>query len=152
MKRYFLAAAAVFCAAGFARAASVTVTEIKASGSGGEVTVDSRLSDIRDSIVRQFRFSNYEFLSRRSSNITQGATTTWKLATGDYLDVTLTGDETSKGSRRYTLTLLVYNRTSQGKRTILNTTVKTQRGQVFLVGLGENAALGGTLILAMQAE
>jgi opacity protein-like surface antigen len=150
MRQYIFAAMIVVLAAGLASAASVTVTQIKASGSGGKVTVDPKLSDIAESISKQFRFSKYEFLSSKSSTVAKGSTSTWNLSTGNKLDITVSATETEGKSVRYTLDIEVYKQTPKGKESILKTTVKAPAGKTFLIGLGE--VDGWTLILAIKVE
>lgn len=153
MARGISAVLAVLLAATVAQAASVTVTQIKASGSGGQVTVDSRLSDIKESLTKQFRFSRYDFLARSSSEVKAGSTSTWSLKTGESLDVRLDSAEGSGENTRYTLSLEVYYVDNRGQRqSEFRTQVRLAKGGTFLLGLGEYKDLGGTMILAIKAQ
>jgi len=153
MIRGISAVMAVLLAAAVAQAASVTVTQIKASGSGGQVTVDPRLSDIKESLTKQFRFSRYDFLARSSSEVSSGSTSTWSLKTGESLDVRLDSAEGSGANTRYTLSLEVYYVDNRGKRqSEFRTQVRLAKGGTFLLGLGEYQDLGGTMILAIKAQ
>jgi hypothetical protein len=153
MRRGISVAALVLVLAALAQAASITVTQIKASGEGGAVVVDPRLSEIKEDLLRKFRFSKYTFLSRSSASVSTGKTASWDLTTGDILDITLESVDPDGRGQRYTITVEVYyfdeNNTRQN---IITTTVKVPAGQTFLLGLGEYKDLGGTFILALRTQ
>jgi len=154
MRQYILAAMIVVLAAGMAGAASVTVTQIKASGSGGKVTVDPKLSDIAKHISKQFRFSKYEFLSSKSSTVADGSTATWELGAGLKLDVTVSETERESKAAKYTLDIEVYKVTDKGRESTLKMSYKVRSKSPFLVGGFDKEAesKGWTLILAIKVE
>jgi hypothetical protein len=154
MPKLVSAACLILLVAAFAGAATIQVTEIKASGSGDKVTVDPKLSDLSETLTQRFRFSRYDFVSSRSSSVKTGGTASWKLATGLSLDITLNGVEDSGGITRYSLTVQVYSVGKDGKRTsFVNTTVKAPKGEVWLFGIEQKSGeLGYTPILAIKAQ
>lgn len=154
MRRWMSAALVLLMLAVLAEAASVTVTQIKASGSGDNPQVDPKLSGIAGALTKRFRFAKYEFLSSRSASVNEGGTGTWSLNTGDKLDITFDGVEKSDSTTRYKLTVEIYSEDKSGKRrSTTKISVKNPRGDVWLLGLEqESKGLGWTLILAIKAE
>ncbi len=157
MKKLMLAALLSLVLAACLEAAEVTVTQIKASGSGGQVTIDPRLSDLADKISRQFRFSRYDFLSRSATRVNVGGTSTSQLATGDYLALTLNAaEQTTDGNGDsyvlYTLNIEVYSKTQSGKKSIFRTSLKSPQGTTFLIVPGNFESIGGYLILAIRTD
>ncbi|MCD6404246.1 MAG: hypothetical protein J7M19_00290 [Planctomycetes bacterium] len=154
MKKLVVAAAVIVLLAPVVLAGptTVTVTQIRASGSGGEVSIDAGIKDLKESLAKRFRFAKYAFLSRKSSTLSKGGTKTWKLADGNYLDIKFSGAEGNGNKVVYTLSLEVYSRTPKGRETIAKTTVKRSKGKAFLYGLGHSRTVGGTLILVIKAE
>ena len=154
MPKLVSAACVILLLAALAQAASIQVTEIKASGSGGEPKVDSRLSSIAKQLAQRFRYSRYDYVSSRSSSVNTGGTATWRLATGDNLDITLNSVEGSGNNTRYSLTVQVYSVGRDGRRvSFVNTTVKAPKGEVWLLGIeSKSRELGYTPILAIKAQ
>lgn len=154
MKKFVIAVAVVILLAPVVLAgpATVTVTQIRASGSGGDVSIDTRLKDLKESLVKRFRFAKYDFLSRKSATLPKGHTKTWKLTDGNYLDIKFSGAEGDGDKVVYTLSLEVYSRTPKGRDIIAKTTVKRTKGKALLYGLGHSRMVRGTLILVIKAE
>lgn len=154
MKKLFVAAGVllVFCSAGLAASAKVTITQIKASGSGGAVTVDPQLEDLKDRLAKKFRFSQYTFLSSSTKSIASGGTATWSLKNGNFLDMALTGIEGSGNATRYSLKLEFYSKSGGKNKSILTTNVTLFKGKVFAYARSSSETLGGTLILVIKAN
>jgi len=134
-----------------ASAANVTVTQVAASGSGGGVTIDREIEGLRESLVKRFAFSRYEFLSRKTARLAPGGSDTWSLANGTYLDIVFEGAEGAGAGTLYTLSLEVYKRTDEGKKGISKVTYKRTKGQPSLLGVGKLSS-GASLILVITAE
>jgi len=157
MKHFALAAliavalAAAALAATSETKASVRVTQIKATGSGGKTTVDPKLKGLADKLPQEFKFSRYDYISSESFNLAAGKTGTAKLANGHKLDITPTAITGSGTETTYTLKVVIYHKKANEKnaRTM---TCKIEKGDSFLVSLGESKDLGGTLILAIKVQ
>ena len=153
MKTFMIAALVVAAFAVPVHAASVTVTQIKATGSGGKPQIDRELSDIADKLAKQFRFSTYSFLVRDSDTIRTGDTSTLDLKTGDFLDMAIDAEEVDdRGNIRHKITVEVYQKTQRGKKTIFKGTFKNPAGGTFLIGLPESQTIGGTPIIAIKTQ
>ncbi len=152
--KHALIAAAVFVfisPVAFAQSANVTVTQVAASGSGPTVTIDREIEGLRESLVRKFAFSRYAFLSRRISRIASEESDTWSLANGQHMDITFAGSESEGDEVLYTLSLEIYQRTEEGKRSISKVTYKRTKGQPSLLGLGRMTS-GENLVLVITAD
>ncbi len=134
-----------------AQAAQVTVTEIAASGTGGEVTIDRKIEDLREGLVKRFAFSKYEFLSQKSSNLNKGALGTWKLSDRSLLDIKVSGIEGEGADTKFTLALEIYKLAEDQRKSIMKTTYKVTGGTTVFFGLGELSS-GKTLILAVKVK
>ena len=153
MRTSILAAAILAVIAASARPAEVTVTQIKASGSGGKPVIDSRLSDIRDKLEKQFKFARYDLLARDTDTIATGDTSTLQLKTGDYLDMTIDAEEAdSAGNVRQTMSVEVYRKTQRGRESISKLTVKNPSGGTFLIVLPVSKEIDGTPIIAIRTK
>lgn len=153
MKRFAIAALVIAAFAVPARAAHVTVTQIKATGSGGKPEIDKELSDIAAQLAKSFKYSTYNFLVRDSDTIRTGDTSTLTLKTGDYLDMTIDAEEVDdRGNVRHKITVEAYQKTQRGKRTVFRGTFKNPAGGTFLILLPESKAIGGTPILAIKTS
>ncbi len=152
MKRSSLAAVVLmFSVFTVAQAATVTVTEIAASGSGGEVTIDRKIEDLQPDLVKRFAFSKYEFLSQKSTNLAQGALGTWKLSDGNSLDIKLSAVEGTGAAAKFTLELEIYKAGSGERKSVMKTTYKVTAGRTVMLVLGELSS-GKTLILVVKVE
>ncbi|MHC4714604.1 MAG: hypothetical protein ACYTAN_15265 [Planctomycetota bacterium] len=152
MKSASLAAVVlIFCAFTLAEAATVTVTEIAASGTGGEVTIDRKIEDLKPDLVKRFAFSKYEFLSRKSTSLAQGALGTWRLSDGNSLDIKLSKVEGTGAAAKFTLELEIYKSSSGERKSVMKTTYKVTAGRTVMLVLGELSS-GKTLILVIKVE
>ena len=153
MKNLALAALITVCvaSAAFAQSARVTVTQIKASGSGGKISIDPQLADLKRNLVKQFRFSKYAFLARKSSAVAVGAKATWKLSDGRFLDVTLSGVRGEAKAAKFSLVVEIYSKRGGKRKSIMTTRVTRAKGKPIIYGLGESKKLKGTLILVIKA-
>jgi len=136
---------------GLAAAADVTVTQVAASGSGGSASIDSRLGDVKASLAKKFTFSKYEFLSRKSAKLEEGASSTWKLSDGNSLSVSYAGASDSGGSQTLTLTMEIFGESEGRRKTLMKTTIRRSKGQPLLLGVGKMTS-GATLILVIKAS
>lgn len=138
--------------AAYAQAAQVTVTQIEASGSGQKVSVDPKLGDLAGVLPKQFRYSEYKFVSSTSSSVTAGdKAATWTLDNGKLLDVSLTGTEGEGANMRYILNVEVYTNTNGTRETVTKTSFKREKGKPSLLVL-DGKTSGKALILAIKVE
>ena len=129
MKGLALCAAmvALSAAAAYGQTATVSVTQIAATGSAvSQPKVDSRL----DSIAKLLPpgFAEYKLISRTSGAVSLGQTATWPLAGGKFLDVTLQSIEGKGADTRYVTRLHLYAKTGGGASSVINMTQKIVKG------------------------
>ena len=154
MKRLGLCAILVlaFASGALAQSVKVTVTQIKASGSGGgKVTVDPKLSDLARILPKQFKFSNYSFISRSSSDVSISKTAVWTLEGAKYLDATFVSSDGSGPAERVTLTLDVYTKTGSKRKRIVKMTQKIAKDKSTFLGIPSKDS-GQRLILAIKVQ
>jgi hypothetical protein len=135
-----------------AQPAKVTVTQVKASGSGGEVSIDPRLGELGKSLAKKFRYSQYTLVSSKATSIAVGGTATWKLADGKFLDIKLSGVRGEGKALKYSLALQIYTKSDDKREVILNMSATLSKGATFSYGLGGSRAVGGALILVIKAD
>lgn len=132
-----------------AEASTITVTEIKASGSDAAVQVDDKLSEMADKLRKQFHFSKYEFLASKSTSVAVGEKATWTLATGYFVDIKLA----SAAADSVALDFEAYKQSGGKRESIATMTIKTAKGSTFLTVLPDQPELkGARLILAIKGE